>query len=353
MKKTRIISALLLASLLFSLCACGGDGEQTDTDGVTESQTEAETEEIFNFPDFSDEPAPFTVNGKEVSYTEYRYYLYSAMYQYDKGDLRYWDEATEEAKTEVKINAFDTICEIYAMEEMTEYYGISLTEDEIKLIEEQIDAVRELYSSEAKFQQYLDSVYLNEELNMKIAKSYYLRQKLHAYLIGSESGYIIGSQEELIKRFINNSLIYADRILIVNDYGDDLNENETVAKLVEQKLKDGEDFDELKKDYSEDSATNTVERGVYFAKGDYDSYYYDTALSLKEGEVSGLITTPYGYMVVKRLAFDNEYIEENLNGEFLELYQNRMFELMVEKYLEKQQITYSSSYETLGVETIK
>ncbi len=343
--KMKITAAMLCALLLLS--SCTSDGTETTQPAV---QTEADTFTEVSYPN---EPSPFSVNGTDVSYDEYRYYMRGLMYQYDQGNADYWQNTSDEFKSIIKDSVLDTVRELYGMASLAEKYGIKVTDEQQKEIDESIQYVKDQYETEAAYYRYLDSMSLTEAVNINIAKNYYLRQNLYEYMTTDASDKIISPSEDLVRKFIENYMLCADRIYISNDYGEDLNENETLIKQIKEKLDNGEDFNKLKSAHSEDVNVSDNTSGVYFYKGDYDDYYYEETLKLKEGETSDIISTPFGYMIIKRYPHDEKYITENLDGEFASSYTAHMFNFAIEKEIEKQNIVFGEGYDSLSVENIK
>ena len=74
---------------------------------------------------------------------------------------------------------------------------------------------------------------------------------------------------------------------------------------------------------------------------------------LENGKYSEIIELPYGYAIVKKTEKDTKFIETNFNAHFAPLYEKSMFEIMLDKIIEKQQITYFDSYEGLTVKTVE
>jgi foldase protein PrsA len=76
--------------------------------------------------------------------------------------------------------------------------------------------------------------------------------------------------------------------------------DEKTANEVEAKIKKGEDFASLAKEYSTDqqSAANGGDLG-YFGEGQMVKEFEEAAYKLKKGEVSKPIKTEYGYHIIK------------------------------------------------------
>ena len=106
------------------------------------------------------------------------------------------------------------------------------------------------------------------------------------------------------------------------------------AKLAEsilQRLKKGEDFDKLCDEYTEDPGHITQPDGYIFTKGEMVKEFEDAAYGLKDGEISDIVETSYGYHIIKRLplpeldAETEGYIQSSLlNAEFNRLYSECM-----------------------------
>lgn len=99
--------------------------------------------------------------------------------------------------------------------------------------------------------------------------------------------------------------IYKSRLLrqkVADKFASDESVNSDAKKLAEDvllKVKAGEDFATLAKQYSQDtSASNGGDLG-YFGKGKMVPEFENVAFAMKAGDVSELVKTVYGYHIIK------------------------------------------------------
>ncbi|HPC73664.1 MAG TPA: peptidylprolyl isomerase [Syntrophales bacterium] len=72
------------------------------------------------------------------------------------------------------------------------------------------------------------------------------------------------------------------------------------AEKVLGKAKDGDDFGKLASEYSDDPGSKTKGGDLgYFPKGNMVPEFENAAFSLKPGDISGIVETPYGYHIIK------------------------------------------------------
>ncbi len=106
----------------------------------------------------------------------------------------------------------------------------------------------------------------------------------------------------IIKRKYSE-LVRARHILIRSSKTDSMktqSEAKKKAEMVLKKLKEGSDFTELAREYSDDPGSR--ERGGdlgYFAKGDMVPEFEKAAFSLNVGEISGIVQTEFGFHIIK------------------------------------------------------
>src|SRR4030042_495918 len=96
------------------------------------------------------------------------------------------------------------------------------------------------------------------------------------------------------------------------------------AQEVLEKIKGGEDFEEMALLYSEDASSKNRGDLGYLKRGEIVSAFEREALRLKVGEVSGIVRTAFGFHIIKLLAREGmaplpfEKVKEKVRAEYLE-----------------------------------
>ena len=80
------------------------------------------------------------------------------------------------------------------------------------------------------------------------------------------------------------------------------------AQKAEEELKNGADFETLIKTYGTDFYEQKV--GYIFCEGMRTPAFEKASFALKEGEVSDIVESPFGYHIIKRYSFDGVTDEE-------------------------------------------
>ena len=109
--------------------------------------------------------------------------------------------------------------------------------------------------------------------------------------------------EKEMKDFYESEFVTAKHILLITEDKD----KETVRKQAEKllsRIKKGEDFDKLMKEYSEDPGFGDYPEGYTFSHGEMVEQFENAAYALKTGQVSELVETDYGYHIIKRMPLE-------------------------------------------------
>ena len=181
------------------------------------------------------------------------------------------------------------------------------TDDEKEYIDEQISKLKtQAESSNVDYNAYVKNYYGSEDkLKELLTLSYRRDLAVKDYLKGT-------IKDKEIENYYEDNIygdIRAKHILIESKALSGMT-SEEVSKLYEEalskakdiikKLDDGEDFDELAKEYSADKSNNSKGGDLgWFNTGEMEDAFEDVAFSLKKGEYTKEpVKTSYGYHII-------------------------------------------------------
>ncbi len=188
----------------------------------------------------------------------------------------------------MKEKVLDMLVDIKIQEQEAAKAGITATDDEINA---EVEKARNYFDSQEKFDEFLTSQkmtmdYLKDSIRKDILVNK-LKEKLTADASVTDedvAAYYASNQSQFMS-------IKASHILITD---------EEKAKEVLQKVKDGENFNDLALQYSEDPSAKENKGDLgYFRKGDMVPEFESAAFALQTGQISNLVKTDYGYHIIK------------------------------------------------------
>ncbi|MGE7114284.1 peptidylprolyl isomerase [Lysinibacillus sp. NPDC047702] len=205
--------------------------------------------------------------------------------------------------------------------------GLTVSEDSIQ---SEYEEIMESYGGEEALQKALEANGLTEESVRENIRMYQLTKNVIA------TGIDI-TDEEVAQYFDNNKESYRQQEEVVASQI--LLEDETTAKDVLKKLKAGEDFSELAKAYSIDSATseNGGDIGT-ISRGQMDEAFEKAAFGLEKNSISDIVQTSEGYHIIKVTdkvpAKEDVYatiLEERINEEYTSWLDEKQEEYKIER----------------------
>ena len=346
--KKKIALTALLALLLCALAGCGGAAAGTATEAPQEtaaetfapqmagpedgepgrpassSTGEALTDEEMNYdmglPDFDIGYAKFapetrvmTVNGIEYDWSSYfnalRQNIYSLYLYYGASSLdTQWsngavagDIAREWAASQLK--------QIGMISSKAEELDIRLTEEDTDAIDEEIETYLEYFNGDRDAM--FESLGVSEDYYLLTAGVNRLNTKLFEHFFGEDGALL--PEADAAAYVSDNDMYYAKHILFktVDDTGTSLGEEAVTAARTraEETLENlratggaalPAKFDELMNSLSEDQGLKSYPDGYFFKEGEMVTEFFETAAALKEGEVSDVVRSPYGYHIIYR-----------------------------------------------------
>lgn len=171
------------------------------------------------------------------------------------------------------------------------------------------------FGGEEKFDKMLEDYNMSSDKFKETIKKDHIYQKHRAWF--EENNPV--SDDEIKKYFEDNKdklvQVKASHILV---------EDEATANEVKEKLDNGEDFADLAKEYSKDTANanNGGDLG-YFNKSQMVEEFADKAFSMGEGEISDPVKSSYGYHIIK--VEDKKDSPEDLKEEISKLLNDKKY----------------------------
>ncbi|MFA6948457.1 MAG: peptidylprolyl isomerase [Eubacteriales bacterium] len=329
MKKYRII-ALIMMIVTFSplLFSCGK--QEVAGTGSNDTRT------------------VMTIDGKDVTYDEFRYFYLNFKRDMDGGDADYWTEHPE-AEDELMETVILTLTSNYAVYHIADELGIALDDTEASGVADEMEYTVKSYGGDEQYRAALDEYFMTGDVYKSIVELNMLEAKVRPEVTDEFAGIVI-SDDATVEADIRENFIRVKHILIMNDDGDDIAANRALADELHERAASGEDFETLIRDYSED-ADMDVDSGYYFTRGEFLESFEDAAYALEIGELSSVVESVNGYHIIKRYEQDDAYIDANFS-ELRDIYKTRCFNEYRDNIADSLDIEYTELYGTLNISTV-
>jgi len=321
-KKVISLSVILLSILMTLLLITGCSSVVAKADGL--EVTQKEVDRYINFLKNQNEGAEVPEEGEELK--------------------------------QLESNIIDSLIVLKLIEKYAEENNIVITEAEI---DEQMDLIIETYPSEDEFDLDLKGKGIDRDFLISELKGQLLRERIYSEktldaLVTNEqvSAYYQENMETLFKvpEKIKVSHILAIFPWMENDVAEtEEGKAETNDKIrsIQEKLENGEDFEKLAFEFSDDTATgeNGGDLG-YISQGQMVIEFEEAAFALEVDEISEIIETVYGYHIIKAVDFQEEYIkdleevEETINEYLLDQLKSNKWEDFILSLIEAANIEY-------------
>ncbi|MEG1366499.1 MAG: peptidylprolyl isomerase [Oscillospiraceae bacterium] len=355
MKKFTKLTCMALA-LAMSLSLLAGCGLAPNTD-ITGGSSSAPTANSTSLP----APAPakeaglyidgakadigtvLTIDGVEIGFDEYRYYFMNILRQAQSGGAVDAKEIKDAVVSSLRTNV--------ALVKMVEENKITLTDEEKAAVDKRLTEQKESFPSEEEYKAAISSAYFTEDILKKLAMDGETVTKLTATLFKDDIA------ENVAKNYVHAKHILipfpeqaaADGAASTSAPKKDHSKELASANEVMDKIKAGESFEELMKTYSQDPGQ--PEEGYYFTTGKMVKEFETAAFALKEGEVSDIVETSYGYHIIKKSPFEEkEMMKDPMTYMSEESYQKWIEE--ISKKGEAYDVKYCDLYEKITPDTM-
>ncbi|MCT4542001.1 MAG: peptidylprolyl isomerase [Vallitalea sp.] len=208
-----------------------------------------------------------------------------------------WDQEVEGKKMVdiVKENAMMAVETSNIASLISKERGITITEEEITKNEKTATDI---------FEQLKKAINDEDEITLELVKTLMERQSMEQALLNDElKDYEI--DQEKIAEMGNKVRVRHILFKTLDDNNQPISDDKKAkqkekAQEILDKAKAGEDFATLAKEYTEDLGSK--ENGGEYTFGRQDSFiqeFKDAAFNLKQGEISDLVETQFGYHIIK------------------------------------------------------
>ena len=241
------------------------------------------------------------VNGSGVSRNDFDLSLASAEKQFANiGNL------PGEGPLNVKKEVLDRLIDIELMVQDAKKRGIAADDTKVNA---SLDTFKKQFNEENTFSSFLEQNSITEEIMTSQLRKQAMIQNLQNELVKEFTAKITISDTDIksfydanIEKFVQPEQVKASHILIkVDPAADEATVQKAKGELevIQQKIKEGGDFAELARANS--GCPSSAQGGDlgFFGKGQMVKPFEDAAFALKPGETSEIVTTQFGFHLIK------------------------------------------------------
>lgn len=178
-------------------------------------------------------------------------------------------------------------------------------------------------------------------LRFTIAVDYCQNELYYSYT--QDLGLIETDFEKIYDYIMADNFVRTVHVYIQNDKDDDVEKNRAAAENVVEQIKNGESINKLIGSSVNEDFDLTTTDGYYFGRGEMLQAYEDAAFALEVNEVSGVVETPTGFYVIKRLPLESTYVMQHLTT-LIDQYQYSE----LNKYIDQRQEQLSIEFNDYG-----
>ena len=378
-KKLAAILAALMILMTFTACGDTGSespassGDQalpenipavsgdTDSGDVPEIVPAVPTLTINGETIDTDGISMMTINGYEVPFDEFRYtYMALDNNYFSFGDPAYWEANPDAFPIFIEYLEHSLIEDNWGVL-IARDYGVELTDDDKKQIDDALVSQREQFESDEAYENALLQTGFTEDLLRRVIEKQVTNNRVYLDLFGTEGAPYAPTDDE-VRENLSKDYVRVYHVLVNFDHFsgeegyEDATEDELKAaakeyaeELLEQ-IKGGADIYELAQT-ADDPGMVGNEDGYFFTYGEMVEPFEEKSFEMEVGEISDLVETDYGYHIIQKLETE-QYIEDNFDTVKND-YINRSFNQFIDDYLADAEIVHSEYFDNLGYDSVK
>ena len=338
MKFTKVAAFMAVGAMLMTGCAGGenviesGDKNITDGKNVIESGDKKITgrKNVIKAGDTK-------ITKADIAFIADFYY---------EQNMQYGQSVEYET---IRDQIFDTYKNAVIIDAVADLKDIEL-EDEIKRSYiAMVASFRSAFGGKKAFDKALKKAGANEDA----IEIYHKADYLSSLLKEDETFKVAEANDDELKEFLKDNYLRAKHVLIQvgNDVATgDLEKSE--AEKILERAKNGEDFDKLVEEFSQDPGSAANPDGYVFTEKEMVPEFEEGTRSIQPGEFT-LVKTSYGYHIIQRLPLDEsdeKFAElfENTKTSVALKYTEKKFNEMLKAYAEENGITVEVNKEVVS-----
>ena len=367
--KRNTTARILVPMLGLSLLAGCGKTEPAVLDPDTAFAKHAATDVVM------------TVNGTDVTWSEFFYRLYNIAYQiqyYDKDGKMDWTASStaspEQTNAEyVWQTAVDSCMQFHVLSTKAADLGITLDAADQETLDAQLSSDMTKFCGEnptdEAFDQALSKMYLTRDVYNYFNEVGIIYDKAFAQTCGTRGENLT---DEDIQAFIDDEGYTTVKHILISTQtadgstmtGEDLAGKTALATLILtqlQEVKDDPDalcakFDELMNQYSEDTGLPYYPDGYTFKSGEMVEEFETAAQGLDEYGLSDLVQTDYGYHIILRLPTTRDslvtYVDDSTGYTIGDYASASVFSRLLNSWIDEADVTWNKDFKNLTPEKI-
>lgn len=290
-----VIKMLVVAICVFSVMSCNKKEEAP----VLPPVAEQEMNEVQPEVKVDENAVAVSVNGKDIIQREVEKELQNILMQYQG---RVPPQQMIQMQPQLEKQAVESLINKQLLVEELDRQKIEVSDEEI---DAEVAKVSAQFETPEKFKEKLEELNLSEEKLRKDIKQNYrieklLKSKMPEIKVTDED--ISLFYKENPQNFTVPEQVQASHVLfsIEPDALDEIkNEKRSELQSVLEKIKKGDDFAELARKYSDCPSKEQGGELGSFPRGAMVKAFDDVAFNLKEGEVSDIVETQFGFHIIK------------------------------------------------------
>ena len=245
---------------------------------------------------------PIVKIGDHSFSTDFYRYLY----------LNFEEEMPDAEEAEIHQTVLAELREVAAVYEMADNYDIRTEASGKDAYEAMLES--DFEGDEAALEAALEQAHMDRKLFETAYELQAIEEAVYFFVVDEANG-IIHASDEILLKDISTNFFHASHILIRFDNHDAKEECLALAQQALDRVNKGKDFAALIVELGEDEFMLNNPDGYYFTHDEFEVMEFEkTVKELEIGQTSGIVESPYGYHIIKRLPLEEDYINENLES---------------------------------------